>query len=253
MSRAHHLSMSKMSLAHLCAWSFRADSPQHPRPVGAPARIGSGVHACMEHYVKHGKVLSDLPKMAPEEAAEALAFFSPPVQAFLDSIPWSACEIGLRYDAQADDAELGPRRGEKGYAELGAMVVPGTLDLVANEPDIVTVVDLKSGKKQADREQLYTQAVAAARFYKKPAARVAYVYARKTKCDPPDWEYLDADALDMHAGRISRLLRKLPMAEPVADAEAYCWRCDSRPSCPAFGAEAAEAKMQDMEKAGLFA
>ena len=249
--KSHLLSMSRLSLAYQCAWSFRADSPQHPRPSGTPARIGSGTHSCMEAYVTTGQAPTALPKLAPEEAAEALALFSPPVRAFIDSIPWTACEIGLRYDARTDTTTAGPRRGEPGYADIGEMVLPGTLDLVADEPGLVTVADLNTGKHVADREQLYAQAVAAARFYDVPSARVAYVYARKTKCDPPEWETLDADALDMHAGRISRLLRKLPTVQPVAG-EGYCWKCDSRPSCPAFGAEAAEAKLADLEEAGMF-
>lgn len=248
--KAHRLSMSRLSLAYQCAWSFRSDSPQHPRPSGTPARIGTGTHSCMEHYVKKGAVLTDLPKLKPEEAAEALAFFSPPVRAFIDSIPWTACEIGLRYDARTDTTTAGPRRGEPGYDEIGATVLPGTLDLVAVEPDMVTVVDLKTGKHVTDRDQLYAQAVAAARFYDVPSARVAYLYARKTKCDPPEWEHLDADKLDLEAGRISRLVKRLPMAQPQAGD--YCWKCDSRPSCPAFGAEKASAEAADLEAAGFF-
>ncbi len=59
---------------------------------------------------------------------------------------------------------------------------------------------------------------------------------RKTKCDEPKWVHLDADALDEQAGRIARLLRTLPSAEP--NPGDHCWRCDARPGCPAYGAEA---------------
>lgn len=248
--RSHFLSMSRMSLARLCSWSFRPDAPQHPRPAGAPARIGTGTHLLMKAYVDSGTVLADLPGMAPEEAAESLAFFSAPVRAFLDSMPWTACEIGLRYDARTDSATLGPRRGEPGYDDFDAMVLPGTLDLVSVEPDCVTIPDLKTGKIVADKEQLYAQAVAAARFYDKPRARVAYVYARKTKCAPPEWETLDVDALDEQAGRISRVLRRLPVSKPVAGD--YCWKCDSRPSCPEFEAKRETDSERELESAGFF-
>lgn len=249
--KAHHLSMSRAALAHACSWSFRADAPQHPRPSGAPARIGGGTHKCMDRYVNHSEVLTDIPGLAPEEAAEALAFFSAPVRSFLDSIPWTACEIGLRYDTRTDSTTLGPRRGEPNYDDIGPSIIPGTLDLVSVEPDCVTVVDLKTGKHVADKEQLYVQAVAAARHYDVPNARVAYVYARKTKCDPPEWEKLDADALDAHAGRLSRLMRRLPTVQPVAGD--YCWKCDSRPSCPAFGAAQMDKDGVALEEAGFFA
>jgi hypothetical protein len=200
--------------------------------------------------VKKGEVVTDLPGMAPEEVAEALAFFSPALRAYVDTIPWIACEIGLRYDARTDAATAGPRRGEPFYSEIGPTVIPGTLDLVSVEPDIVTVLDLKTGKKVEDREQLYVQAVAATRFYDVPKARVGYLYARNTKCDEPEWETLDADALDAHAGRLSRLMRKLPTVEPKAGD--YCWKCDSRPSCPAFGAQQANDGGRELEEAGFF-
>lgn len=249
--KAHRLSMSRVALAMSCSWSFRADAPQHPRPSGAPARIGTITHRLMETYVKGGGLVPVCPPDVDDERKEAFAFFSAPVRAFLDSIPWTACEIGLRYDARTDSTTVGPRRGEPGYDEIGETVIPGTLDLVAVEPDLVTVVDLKTGKHIADREQLYAQAVAAARYYDVPSARVGYLYARKTKCDQPDWEKLDADTLDLHAGRLSRLVRRLPTAPPVAGD--YCWKCDSRPSCPAFGAAQASDSESALEAAGYFA
>lgn len=188
----------------------------------------------------------------PAELAEAVALFSAPLRAFLDSRKWTAVELGLRYDSRADVATEGPRRGGgHGYAGVGIHELPGTLDLVEVRDDCVDVLDLKSGKLVQDREQLYGQGVAAARFYGKSKARVGYLYARKTKCDEPQWEELDADRLDEEAGRIARLLRVLPNAKPNPG-EGYCWKCDSRPSCPAFGAASAEAKMEEMEAAGVF-
>lgn len=248
---SHHLSMSRLSLAHACSWSFRADAPQHPRPAGAPARIGSRTHKLMERYVKGGGLLEICPADADEETREAFAFFSPPVRGFLASISWTACEIGLRYDSQTDTCTAGPRRGEPGYDEIAPTVLPGTLDLVAVEGGVVTVADLKTGKHVTDREQLYGQAVAASRYFGVPRARVAYVYARKTKCDPPEWEELDADRLDEEAGRIARVMRRLPVAEPVPGD--YCWRCDSRPSCPAFGEAQASDSASELEAAGFWA
>lgn len=248
---AHHLSASKLALAHACSWSFRADSPQHPRPSGVAARVGTLVHKMMELYVKTGAAPDLLPNADPAELAEAKTLFSKPVRDFLDSTRWTACEIGLRYDAKTDTTKLGPRRGEPGYEDVGETEIPTTLDLTHFEDGLLSVVDLKSGKLVEDREQLYGQAVAAARYYGADRARVAYAYARKTKCDPPKWEMLDADALDMQAGRLSRLVRRLPVAAPVAGD--YCWKCDARPACPAFGAEQANDSARELEAAGFFA
>lgn len=249
---AHHLSASKLALAHACSWSFRADAPQYPRPSGSAARIGTLVHKFAEGYVKRGQSADDLTIAGnAEEVTEAKALFSAPVRKFLDSTKWTACEIGLRYDTRTDTTKIGPRRGEPDYDVIGTTEIPMTLDLVHFEDGLISVVDLKSGKLVDDREQLYGQAVAAARLYGADRARVAYAYARKTKCDPPKWEALDSDALDMHAGRLSRLMRRLPMVEPVAGD--YCWKCDSRPACPAFGAEQANDSARELEAAGFFA
>lgn len=247
--KAHHLSMSRTALAKICSWSFRADAPQSPRPSGAPARIGTHVHKLIEVYVKQGVVLDVLPG-DPAEVAEAKALFSKPLRAYLDSVKWTACEIGLRYNARTDTTKLGPRRGEPGYEDVSADELPGTLDLVHVDGDEAMVLDAKSGKLVTDREQLYAQAVAVSRLYGVSTVKVGYLYARKTKCDAPELETLDADALDMHAGALSKVVRRLPIAAPVAGD--HCWRCDSKPACPAYGALAAGDSERELEAAGFF-
>lgn len=245
--RAHHLSASKMSLAHECAYGFRDDVTQHPRPSGVQAQVGTHVHSMAEKHVKKQEiVLSDDPNVL-----EAHAMLSAPLRRFLDATKWTAWEIGLRYDARTDTACLGPRRGEPGYEDHGAMVLPMTLDGVHVADGLVTVVDLKSGKLVDDTAQLRAQAVAASRYYGAKRARIGYVYARKTKCDEPKWIDLSEDDLDAEAGRIGRLLRTLPVAQPVPGD--YCWRCDARAGCPAYGAEQAEASLRSLEDAGMFA
>ena len=247
---SHRLSMSKVSLASLCSWSFRADAPQTPRPPGTSARIGTGVHSMMERYVKEGIICESLPKLTVEEQAQAFDLFSPSLREFLDLHRWNDCEIGLRYDTRTDSTKSGPRRGEPHYDDIDPSVLPGTLDLVAVGEKTAVVIDLKSGKKVEDRQQLYAQAVAASRYYDVPTVKVGYLYARKTKCDEPEWEVLDADRLDAEAGKLARLMRKLPMAEPVPGD--HCWRCDARPSCPAYGAERAQESARELEEAGFF-
>lgn len=229
--RAHRLTMSKTWLADLCAHGFRMDVPIVVRPPGRPAQVGSAFHSLAEAHVKgtaaHGQADD------PTIVADALALYNGPVRGFLDSRPWTGCEIGLEYDSATDTAKACPRRGEPGYEDVAAMALRGTLDLVHVDGDEAWVVDLKTGKKEnSQASQLYAQAVAVSRFYGVSTVRVAFVYARKTKCDPPQWEALDADRLDEEAGRIARVLRKLPMAEP--NRGDWCWRCDAREQCAAW-------------------
>jgi hypothetical protein len=144
-------------------------------------------------------------------------------------------EVGLRYDAENDTTERGPRRGESGYDDVPEMVLPGTLDLVRVADGAAWVVDIKSGQKaNAHPEQLYAQAVAVTRLLGLERAFVGFVFARKTKCDEPAWEPLDADRLDAEAGKIRRKLRMIPDAEPVINPG--CSYCPARAACPAQAA-----------------
>lgn len=234
--RAHRWTMSKAALVYVCSYSFRMDVPVVERPPGRPAQVGSCFHKLSECHVKKENVEAHADD--PTIVAEAFALYKSPIQKFLDSRPWTACELGLEYNAANDTARQCPRRGEEGYDDVAPMALRGTLDLVHVDGDTADVVDLKTGKKENSHpEQLYAQAVAVSRFYKVKKVRVAFAYARKTKFDEPVFEELDEDRLDYEAGRIARTLRRLPMAEPVRGD--HCWRCDARQQCPAWNYDAA--------------
>jgi len=222
------MTMSKMHSE--CLYAFRPDVESAPRPPGKEARVGLITHTLAECHVSGRTVSHD--DADPHDLATAMGLFQGPFRGWLDSRTWEACEIGLRYDAENDRAEKGPRRGEPGYEDVGPMVLPGTLDLVAIADGALWIVDIKTGKKDnAHAEQLYAQAVAASRLYGIARAFVGFVFPRKTKCDEPTWEPLDADRLDAEAGRIRRKLRLIPEAQPVVGRE--CFFCEARAACPA--------------------
>lgn len=254
--KAHRLTISRMARAHVCAFPFRIDVAVNPRPSGKEARIGTGVHAYADSIVKgmeHEAALRVVEHVVtdPTEAATAKAICEGPLRGWLASTEWTASEVGLLYSAAADAAINGPRRGDEGYEEVSAMELRGTMDLVRVEEDRIVLRDLKTGKPPTDREQLYAQAVAASRRWGKSVVEIGYVRALKTKVEELDVETLDADRLDEEAGRIARVLRRLPMAEPVVNDK--CDWCDARGACPEYGAEKASAKEKDLEEAGFFA
>lgn len=226
--------MSKLGLAHVCLYGFRPEVPQVERPPGPEAQVGSLYHELQECHVTGRRIEREAD---PILLGKALAILNGPVKAWLDGRAWTACEIGLAYDAETDTTTVGPRRGEDGYDACGPMILRGTLDLVHLGDGYVDVIDTKTGKHVEDRSQLYGQAVAASRYYGVKRARVAYAYPRKTKFDVPELEELDENRLDYEAGRIRRALRKLPTAEPVRGD--HCWRCNAREQCPAWAATAA--------------
>lgn len=221
------LSMSKLGLAHRCAYGFRRDVPAEPRAPGRAAQLGSIVHALVEAAVNGGSECADVD---PTLLAEGKAIFEGPLTAFVASHDWTICERGYRYDAERDIAVDGPRRGESGYESVPSMVVPGTVDLVKIEKDAALVVDVKTGQPPKDSEQLYGQAVAISRRFGVSTVRVQYARSLKTKLDVLSDEVLDADRLDAEAGRIRRLLRTLPTSRP--NRGEHCWICSARGVCP---------------------
>lgn len=240
--------MSKVGMAYLCGYGFREDVPSLPRLVGKAARIGSATHAIVDSVV-NGTPFDDTAH-DPEDLAAAYAIYEGPLTAFVASRSWTVCEVGYRYDSQADTAERGPRRGEDGYDDVAPHVMHGTVDLVHVEGDEALCVDLKTGKPPEDAEQLYAQAVAISRAHGVKRVRVQYARALKTKLDILNDEVLDEDRLDAEAGRQARLLRMLPVSQPVPGE--WCWKCDAWQSCPAKRDGRSDDQQRELEAGGFF-
>lgn len=224
--------MSKLSLAHACGYSFGPEAIWTYRPAGPPAQIGTVVHAMAEAVLTGRNLDATFDSYEEGVIVEGLAIFNGPLRKYLETGRWTHSELGTKYDAENDAATIGPRRGEPGYGDIGEMTLPGTLDLVRVEGDRVVIRDIKTGKPPKDREQLYAQAVAVSRLFKVPTVEVGYTRALKTKLEELDVETLDADRLDEEAGRIARVLRSLPVAQP--NPGDHCWRCDAKNDCPAY-------------------
>lgn len=248
---AHTLSMSKVHLAVLCSHSFRGDvTITQRRPPGIEARRGTAAHALIEawfHEQPAAEYPEDIASDAKRFAASAIRWLEPQRERILQ------CEAGLRYDAEADRAVVGPRRGQPGYDDVGPMVLPGTLDLVLRGVDgVIEVLDVKTGKKDnAHNEQIVSQGLAVARLYGEKRVRVGFLFPRLTKCDDPEWIELGEDALDMHAGDMHALLSALATSEPKPGDGKHCFRCDYRGDCPAYSATRDETEMQDRIAAGV--
>lgn len=254
----HRLSMSKMNLAIHCAYGFRLDVESTERPPGDMARRGSAAHALVEdwYWEREPRDLTSfsleavLTGEAKRIATQMIKWLEPKRARILH------CEIGLRYDAENDRAAIGPKRGEPGYDDVGAMVLPGTLDLaLRGEDGVLEVIDIKTGKaKYVNDEQVDVQGLALARHLRETSVRVGFIYPRLTKCDEPEMRALDENALDVHAGIVHGLLRHLPMAEPQPGigAGGWCWKCDARPNCPEFRETRDSDSVRELESAGFF-
>lgn len=151
----------------------------------------------------------------------------------------TAVEIKIIYNAETDTArppKLPPERmkAPREYGEFSAVEMPMTLDLVWVHDDHVAIRDLKTGKKEnAHPEQLLVQALGATRLYKKPLAKVGFLFARKTKCEADRATDLGPDALEAASWEMASTLRRLPLAQPTPGDGQVCWFCPARPACPA--------------------
>lgn len=250
--------MSRVSLATICGFPWSEAAPEwNERPVGKEARAGSVTHHLSDAHLKG--IEPDLSAYDPEAIAEGTAYFEGSLRGWLAKRHWTHSEIGIRYDAERDEARIVEGRGPNGYddADDGHMVMRGTLDLVElwrddHERLCIDNVDIKTGQaKNAHVEQLYVQAVGVSRLFDPHMVRVGFVYPRKTKVIEPVWEELDRDRLDEEAGKIARTLRKLPTAEPVPGD--HCFRCPmGRGLCPAYATANPDEQMRELEAAGFF-
>ncbi len=245
--RAHHFSGSKTDLAFLCQFWMRPDVEHLPRPMGLPALRGVNVHRASDRY--HNGISTDDGLNDEEKALwSSLAIW------LAKERPFTHSELPLLYDAENDTATLCAigTEGERDYLGVTAMRVPVRLDLLRFDDDRgeLWIVDIKTGAKAnsspaPENDQLATQAVAASRYFGVDMAKVGLVFPMKTKVHEPAWHTLDADALDVHAGKLHRALKVVPQSEPTRGS--WCWRCPIGPAkgtlstCPAW-AEAAAAE-----------
>ncbi len=239
---AHHLSFSKVDLAaYGCAFWARPDVTIHERPSRVSGVLGTNVHAACEAFVN--KTVA--PAMTKDEAKHWGS-----LKHWMESEPmFDGMELPLLYDAGTDTAklcELGA--GRRDYLGVTPTTMPGTLDLHRLVPSesLVVVLEVKTGahgnvEKEPDNMQLASQGVAVARYLGVERVRVGTIFTRKTKVRPPTWHELDANALDMHAGSMRRILKLIPDAEP--NRGAWCWNCPIGPekgfasTCPAWANE----------------
>jgi hypothetical protein len=255
--------MSRVPLAAVCGYPWAEGAPEwNERPSGKEARAGSVTHKLSDAHLKstaEKPVVADLSEFDATAIAEGTSYFEGSLRGWISKRAWTHSELGIRYDAERDEATIVEGRGPNGYDDSGDghMVIRGTLDLVElwrddSERLCVDNVDIKTGQaKNAHVEQLYVQAVGVSRLFDPHMVRVGFVFPRKTKVIEPEWEVLDRDRLDEEAGKIARILRTLPNAEPKPGD--HCFRCPmGRGLCPAYAVANADEQMKELEAAGFF-
>lgn len=224
------LTASSVAAAFRCPYPFRSGVATVPRPSGQAALMGTDVHTAIELALR-GETMPWADQPHADEAAQHARQAIEWIERF--GAP-THVERGFVYDVRRDQAQWGPRRGQPGYGKAPLHTLRGTLDLAWISEKTAHLVDIKTGKTQnAHPEQLYVQALALSRIVGIDKVRVGFLFTRKTKVIAPEWVELDEDALDEFAGKLHRLIRTLPIAQPVPGDG--CRWCEVPPSeCPAF-------------------
>lgn len=237
--RSHRLSLSRYWLALECAWWARPDVDYLEPPVGTRARVGNVVHYASHAYASAST--EDVPvdgEWTPHELAEGKALFRP-LKNWLDE--WKSdnamariSELRLRLDVETMQVHTAPRRNEPGYTRPGPTEVTGELDLLRDYGGWGRIEDVKSGKpRYVHDEQLRAYAVLARAFFGWERVEAAFVFTKKRSVEVTPYIVMSADDIDAEAGRLRRVLRTLPTAEP--NPGEHCWSCDAKRAgvCPA--------------------
>ena len=223
------MSLSKASLAKHCLYSFRDDVIIPPDlSTSAEQETGNTCHDAAAKLI-NGKLaaLADVPDGATWQhmSAGIRANYQP---------TWVA-EVAHAWDPTRDVARvLGGDIG-RAYAEHGVTndEIPGTLDVLSVEPDLVRVYEFGTGYDVAHKlEQLRIQCVVAARAAGKDRAIGQLVQFRDDGAHP--WEPIDLDAFDLSAiaGEFAELRERTPGASPVPSDACVDLFCDARTVCP---------------------
>lgn len=229
------LSASSVHAAMRCGFAFRPDVRTTSRPSGAAALFGEAVHAAVEAWLSQTE--PSFERLSEDDQRKARQHYDQ-ATGWLRKFgrPPEYVEQGLVYDVRRDIAAWGPRRGEDGYNTHQRGVLRGTLDMAWYDGvnGAAHVLDLKTGKvENAHVEQLQTLAVAVSRILPVTSVRVGFLFSRQTKVIEPHWLDMTRDDLDAWAGRLHRLMRLLPVAEPMPGD--YCRWCEvNAGECPAM-------------------
>lgn len=232
--KAHQLSGSKIETGAQCLYWARPEVVHPYRPMSKAASKGVKVHKAAERYVK------ELPHQQMDPGSESLWST---LKRYLEQRGFDHSEVALLYNAELDIAkacETG--EGERDYLGVCKDSLPMRLDLVRFDGVDLTVVDIKTGSKPNTEPartnlQLATQAVAASRFYGVKSVTVGLAFPMKTKLHEDYW-VLGEEDLDSHAGKLRRMLRTIPEAQPIKGDK--CRRCPIGPdrnypsTCPAW-------------------
>jgi hypothetical protein len=143
--------------------------------------------------------------------------------------------VTFLYDVRTGAVRREVANWAKGDRKRGDYEVPAILDQMHVGDDVVTVLDLKSGKRlgaAGSNGQLIIGAICAAKFYRKPRVRVGLVYPGVRKMRGVDEAEFDALDLAEQESRIQSLAAKIGSTEP--NPGSWCWRCPAKAACPAM-------------------
>lgn len=147
-------------------------------------------------------------------------------------------EVALAWCHETDTGRVLGRRIGRAYSGARLTEYVGTADYIRVTPDLVTVVDLKTGMADVPHPsrnaQLRTLALAACRAHGVSAARVGILHAPEGRT--PWWQWADVDAFELEVVAEERreLARRISASTyPRLTLGEHCAHCPARHACPA--------------------
>ncbi len=243
----HKLSMSKASIARWCAWWAQPGLDLPWDPPGPPARFGNAFHAGASAHVNGVRLTEhDVAALARklELDADGEARLAVMLAGWIQRNPtlgadgWQS-EVALALDPVAGTARVLGRDIGRGYKQAGlrSTEIPGAVDLLSVEGELVVVRDIKTGNAEnvdnvADNGQLNGLALAAARAFGATRARVELEFVDGEGASTIYAHELDAFDLDAISAEFADIWARMHDPKPVPVAGAHCRWCPARTICP---------------------
>ncbi len=227
------ITASKVGNLFACSVPFRPDVVSIPDEPNEAAQVGTEFHAMVEAYVMHGVVPT-------EGSARALRIFERFeawwVASGSGSFRWR-CEVPYAISLTTGRGRILPSNGQRDYSHATPDEVPGTVDLVALEPDVVIVWDIKTTLRPeytdepAINKQLLTLGLAVARAHNRDRAIGGLLFANEFDCRLESASF-DALDLDLFEDKLRARALAIPTSDPTPGRHCkFCLvvDCDARP------------------------
>lgn len=234
----HRLSASGIARARRCLWWARGDVELPQRQPSREAALGTALHSAFELQL-HGKasiehLYDDLDDDQIDTFDASLKRWQEWWPSVYETMPSWKAEVAVAWDVKTGKARPLERASHREYGELGDYEVPGTVDAVGYDYNVLAVIDWKTGRQQvespATNPQLAHNGGAMAALQDMPEVGVTYVKVSPDSVYVAETAMLDVFSFEATRDELRTMLDGIPTSKPVPGP--WCQWCPAKGICP---------------------